>query len=171
MEKARDMYLESVRNWVQGEKPVVEAESHFLDDQNDLASLGLKIEEYHFFEKWVEKHFSQVFASKVSVFITFCPISSKAEAQRHRKKPLYGKEVQYYSATSIRRLVRAALTIAAVIFLVAPLFALNYARKQELRLALIGVFSLIFALAVSFATKSRNFEIFAAIAAWVTTIL
>lgn len=66
MEKARDMYVESVRNWVDGKKPVVEEESHFLDDQNDLASLGLRGDEYHFFEKWVEKHFSHVFESNVS---------------------------------------------------------------------------------------------------------
>lgn len=60
------MYLSSVRNWVDGEKPVIESESHFLDDENDLASLGLKIEEYHFFEKWVEKRFSRLFSTKAS---------------------------------------------------------------------------------------------------------
>jgi hypothetical protein len=69
MEKARDMYFESLRNWVDGEKPVVEAESHFLDNQNDLASLALKTEECHFFEKWAEKHFSQLFATKVFCFV------------------------------------------------------------------------------------------------------
>lgn len=59
------------------------------------------------------------------------------------------------------------LTIFAVAVLVGPLFALHYAKKQVLRLALIAVFSLVFALAVSLATKSRNFEIFAATAAYV----
>jgi hypothetical protein len=68
MEKARDMYVKSVRNWVDGKRPVVEEESHFLDDQNDLASLGLKVGEYHLFEQWLERHFSHAFESKVSLF-------------------------------------------------------------------------------------------------------
>lgn len=67
MEKARDMYVDSVRNWMDGKKPVVEEESHFLDDQNDLASLSLKGEEYHLFEKWVEMHFSHIFETKVGL--------------------------------------------------------------------------------------------------------
>jgi hypothetical protein len=67
MEKSRDIYLENVRNWVDGEKPVLEAESHFLDDQNDLSSLGLKLDDYHFFEKWAEKYFSKAFVTKVSL--------------------------------------------------------------------------------------------------------
>lgn len=59
------MYLDSVRNWMDGEKPVVEAESHFLDDERDLVTLGAKPEDYHFFEKWTEKHFSDKFGTKV----------------------------------------------------------------------------------------------------------
>ncbi len=65
MEKARDMYVDSVSNWIDGKKPVVEEESHFLDNRNDLASLGLKVEDYHLLEKWAERHFSHVFATRV----------------------------------------------------------------------------------------------------------
>lgn len=85
--------------------------------------------------------------------------------QKHKAREQFGQAVEFYSATNVRRVVRAALTIVAVVILVGPLFALNYAKQTVLRLVLIGVFALCFALAISFGTKSRNFEIFAAIAA------
>lgn len=96
MEKARDMYVESVRNWVEGEKPVVESESHFLDE-NDPPSPGLKIEEYHFFEKWLEKHFSRFFSTKLHAHI-LGSMSSKTihisltigQLQKHRTRQRLG---------------------------------------------------------------------------------
>ncbi|EXJ53425.1 uncharacterized protein A1O5_13359 [Cladophialophora psammophila CBS 110553] len=148
MEKARDMYTDSVSHWMDGRKPVVEEESHWIDERDDIASLGLQVEDYHLFEKWAEEKFSRVFVTK-----------------KHQNRPLFGEEVRFYSSTTIRRVVRCFLTLISVIILIGPLFALSYTRGQEYRLTLIACFTLVFASAIAFVTKSRNFEVFVATAA------
>ncbi|KIW89871.1 uncharacterized protein Z519_09300 [Cladophialophora bantiana CBS 173.52] len=151
MEKARDMYADSVSHWIDGRKPVVEEESHWIDERDDLASLGLKVEDYHLFEKWAEEKFSRVFVTK--------------------NRPLFGEEVRFYSSTTIRRVVRCFLTLISVIILIGPLFALSYTERQEYRLTLIACFSLVFASAIAFVTKSRNFEVFVATAAYAAVLV
>jgi hypothetical protein len=74
-------------------------------------------------------------------------------------------EVVYYSTTTISRIVRAILTFFAVIIMIGPMFALYFAKHQVLQLALVGVFAFVFALSLSLWTESRNYEIFATMAA------
>jgi hypothetical protein len=57
------------------------------------------------------------------------------------------------------------LTAVAVIMLVVPIFALYYVHRAVVKLALIAVFSFCFAISLALWTKSRNHEIFAAMAA------
>jgi len=65
MEKPRAICLDSVRNWLDGEKPVTKEESHFLNNTQDIPSLGRKTDDYHIVEKWVERRLHWVSASKV----------------------------------------------------------------------------------------------------------
>jgi hypothetical protein len=87
--------------------------------------------------------------------------------QKHTKRAaqLGDDHVYYYSRTTVRKIVRAFLTLAAVAYLVGPLFALYYVRSQPARLGLIAGFCTVFAISLSFAMQSRNYEIFAALAA------
>jgi hypothetical protein len=57
----------------------------------------------------------------------------------------------------------------AVVILVAPIFALYYIQRPVIKLASIGVFSFCFAISLALWTKSSNHEIFAAMAAYVTS--
>jgi hypothetical protein len=63
--------------------------------------------------------------------------------------------VHYYSMTAIRRSVRAMMVIVAVSILIAPAFALYFVHSMVIRLALIAVFSLLFALALSLGTQPK----------------
>lgn len=87
--------------------------------------------------------------------------------QKHRNRPhaQLDQHIYYYSKTTIRRLVRSVLTAIAVVMLVVPIFALYYVRRPVIKLALIAVFSFCFAINLALWTKSRNHEIFAAMAA------
>jgi hypothetical protein len=50
---------------MEGMKPVIEAESHFLDERDDLASLSGEQEPKEFLERYIEKHWYQYFVTKV----------------------------------------------------------------------------------------------------------
>lgn len=78
---------------------------------------------------------------------------------------MHQSEVIYYSTTTISRVVRVILTLYAVAIMIGPTFALYFIKHQLLQLALISVFAFVFAFSLSLLTESRNYEIFAAMAA------
>jgi hypothetical protein len=65
LEKAPDIYTDSVANWMEGMKPVIEVESHFLDERDDLVSLAGEQESKEFLERYIEEHWYQYFVTKV----------------------------------------------------------------------------------------------------------
>ena len=69
--------------------------------------------------------------------------------------------------TTIRHLVRIVVTIAAVFVITGPTFALYFERRLIIRLVLVVVFSLAFAVMLSIMTACKNQEIFAIVAALV----
>jgi hypothetical protein len=73
--------------------------------------------------------------------------------------------IHYYSLTSIRRFARGILVLTAVVMLTVPIFVLYFVEQMAIRLGLIAVFGLLFALAMSVATKIRNADVFVALAA------
>jgi hypothetical protein len=147
------MNIDSVANWLDGKKPVVEAESHFLDIRTDLVTLSFlpgREKGNEVLENFIEKRWAHLFST-----------------EKHRSRPYaqLDDHVYYYSKKTIRRVVRSILTTVAVAILVAPIFILYYVTKPVIKLALITVFSFCFALSLALWTKIRNHEIFAAIAA------
>lgn len=66
LEPAPDINTDSIANWIDGMKPVVEAESHFLDDRGDLVSLSGGHESKEFLEHYLEKNWHRFFRVKVS---------------------------------------------------------------------------------------------------------
>lgn len=68
LEKPQHLYVESLKNWMDGKKPTVEAESHFLDVEEDLLSMFLPGSESgnRVMETFIEAKFSQLFETKAS---------------------------------------------------------------------------------------------------------
>lgn len=89
----------------------------------------------------------------------------RAQKHRHRRKAIGDDHIIPYSSTRIRLMVRLLLTLTALLFLVAPVFALYFIRNRVISLVLVVLFSVGFAVAVAGGTKSRNVEIFTALAA------
>jgi hypothetical protein len=65
LEKAPDLVVDSVANWVDGMKPVVEPESHFLDDRHDLVSLSGEHSSKELLENYLERRWYRLFITKV----------------------------------------------------------------------------------------------------------
>lgn len=63
--------------------------------------------------------------------------------------------------------MRLLVTLAAVFAITGPTFALYFENRAVVRLALIVVFSLCFAIVLALATNSKNQEMFAIVAALV----
>jgi hypothetical protein len=63
--KASDKHIESVRNWVEGKKPLVPPESQFLDDENDLFPIAPKAHASGTLEHFVEEKLWKYFPLKV----------------------------------------------------------------------------------------------------------
>jgi hypothetical protein len=162
-------YVDSLSNWMDGMKPVVEEESHFLEIREDLVPLSAAGPGNRVLEKFLEEHCTHLFTTKVRLY-SLSPsmetaLSHVTQKHQRRTHAAHHSEVAYYSTTTISRVVRAFLLFFAVIIIIGPTFALYFIKHQVLQLTLIGVFAFIFALALSLWTESRNYEIFAAIAA------
>jgi hypothetical protein len=65
LDKAPDLVVDSIWNWVDGVKPVVESESHFLGDREDLVSLSRGHSKKELLDHVLEKHFYSLFVHKV----------------------------------------------------------------------------------------------------------
>jgi hypothetical protein len=61
--------------------------------------------------------------------------------------------------------VRLLLTIAALVFLLAPIYLFYFVQDRVIMLVFLTVFAVGFAGVLAVGTKSRNVEIFAALAA------
>lgn len=64
MDAPPEFVIESVANWIDGMKPVVEKESHFLDCRDDLASLSAEHSSKEFLDNIIERKFYQYFVTK-----------------------------------------------------------------------------------------------------------
>jgi hypothetical protein len=70
--KPASIYTDSLVNWMDGMKPVIEAESHFLDTPRDLVTLAPlgQGERNGVLENWIEKRWSRLFSTEVCSFNT-----------------------------------------------------------------------------------------------------
>lgn len=66
MQKAPEPVVDSIWNWMDGTKPVVERESHFLDDRDDLLCLSTEHSKKEYLENIMERHLYNLFVTKVS---------------------------------------------------------------------------------------------------------
>ena len=66
---------------------------------------------------------------------------------------------------TIRRVARSLVSVGAVLFVVGPTFALYFENDPVIRLVLVLVFALAFAIIVALGTTAKYYEIFAVVAA------
>lgn len=65
LDTAPEDVVESLRNWIAGNKPTIEEESHFLDDEEDLCSLEGGEKEKDALERLIERRWAHWFATDV----------------------------------------------------------------------------------------------------------
>ena len=65
LEAAPGLRIESMANWVDGMKPTTDAESHFLDNRDDLASLAGRGAKKELLENYLERNWYHLFRSAV----------------------------------------------------------------------------------------------------------
>lgn len=65
LDKPPDLVVDSIWNWIDSVKPVVESESHFLDNRQDLISLSKEHSKKELLDHVLEKHFYRLFVTKV----------------------------------------------------------------------------------------------------------
>lgn len=71
----------------------------------------------------------------------------------------------YFSSTSVHRVARLLVFVAAVLAITGPTFALCFEKRVVVRLALIVCFSVVFGSVLLAMTNCKNQEMFAIIAA------
>ena len=67
LESAPGIHVESIVNWIDGIKPTVETESHYLDKGDDLASLAGGHATKELLEHYLERNWYQFFRAKASL--------------------------------------------------------------------------------------------------------
>lgn len=94
-------------------------------------------------------------------------METNPRSQRHdrRTAAVTDHHVMFFSSKAIKRFVRVILTLTAVTSLVTPVTLLYYVKFRSMALFIIAVFACCFALALAIATKIKNHEIFAVMAA------
>ncbi|KAL2281755.1 hypothetical protein FJTKL_11430 [Diaporthe vaccinii] len=149
--KPSEAKVKSVRNWMKGIKPLVEAESTFLceiDDlrcpENLLKPGGLDV----FLERWTH----------------FLPdrLSSTQAGRLKSEDP----NVTITEPSRLMSTSRVLTTILAVVSMTVPIVVLYCARSMVTRLWALSIFTAIFSSALCWLTESRNYEIFTATAAY-----
>ncbi|KAF1948150.1 hypothetical protein CC80DRAFT_498400 [Byssothecium circinans] len=144
--------VDSLAHWTDGIKPVAEAESHFLNDRKDLVALSRDQSSNELLDSYLERNWYGYFVKKQADSV-----------------PATLEHVEFYSRGSIKRFSRFVLSMAAVGFTIIPLPLLNQFRSRSVRLPAVAIFTIGFAAMLSFLTKSRTHEIFAAMAACALT--
>jgi len=94
----------------------------------------------------------------------------KLIAQVHRGSS-EGSGVEYFSAARISIAVTVITVILASTFLFGGIYNLYYVSRDQVKLALIAVYTLGFALSISLISKARRADIFAASAAYAAVLV
>ena len=169
LEPASDVYVESIANWFDMKKPMVEMESHFLDKRGDLVSLAGGQSSKELLEHYLERNWYHLFRTKVRIHewldgsarLLTRLLQEKGEATNSSLSSI----VEYYSAGRIKHTARVFLALVSAIFAIIPVPILFYVRSMWIRISIITAFVVVFAAIFSVMTNSRTPEMFATMAA------
>jgi len=151
LEPASDVYVESIANWFDMKKPMVEMESHFLDKRGDLVGLAGGQSSKELLEHYLERNWYHLFRTK-----------EKGEAANSS----LSSTVEYYSAGRIKHTARIFLALVSAIFAIIPVPILFWVQSMGIRISIIAAFAVAFAAIFSVMTNSRTAEVFATMAGY-----
>ncbi|KAI0439847.1 hypothetical protein F4803DRAFT_22247 [Xylaria telfairii] len=174
--KPTESNVKSVSNWMDGTKPLVAAESGFLNDWDDLRSprdpadhSGIDVFLGNLAATLTKRGFAKLFTHAVSYFlllscpllITYTFLHVKDEFTRSEDK-----HILLYRQPQILAASRFLTTIFAVLSLTIPIVVLYNITSTAVRLVVLIIFTAIFSSISCWLTESRNYEILAATAAY-----
>lgn len=151
LEPASDIYVESIANWFDMKKPMVEMESHFLDKRGDLVSLAGGQSSKELLEHYLERNWYHLFRTK-----------EKGEAVNSS----LSSTIEYYSTGRIKLTARIFLALVSAIFAIIPVPILFCVQSVGIRISIIAAFAVAFAAIFSVMTNSRTPEMFATMAGY-----
>ncbi|KAF2492985.1 hypothetical protein BU16DRAFT_620278 [Lophium mytilinum] len=154
--KPERMKTQSVCNWMNGNKPLIQPESTFLNDFDDLSTPNERTDQGGL-DRVLEKYaYSLRKNGPRKQFFSALDDSSKSN-DRH---------VLLLSPSRIHAVSRFLTTALAVLTLTVPIVVLYVVHAMTSRLCIISLFTALFSSALSWLTHSRNYEIFSATAAY-----
>lgn len=147
--------IQSVRNWVDGKRPVVYSETTFLNDWSDLKRARPTIEKGGL-ENMLASYSTWPCFRGIYEFLSLLDTSARSSDPR----------VKILRPSRLVAVSRALTTLLAVATLVVPIGVLYAVQPIPIRLCIITAFTTIFSSALCWLTSSRNYEIFSATAAY-----
>lgn len=147
--------IKSVRNWVDGKRPVVYSETTFLNDRSDLKRARHTVEKGGL-ENLLASYSSWPCLRGIYEFLSLLDTSARSDDPK----------VKLIKASRLVAVSRALTTVLAVTTLVVPIGVLYSVQPVPMRLFIIAAFTCIFSSALCWLTSSRNYEIFSATAAY-----
>lgn len=164
--KVRPELVKNMCNWLEGNKPLAQSESTFMDDWDDLVSPNIPADKgslEYFLERCIVKLIRHGFKRVISLQICdlFCNLTND---QKDTAKS-DDSHILLFSHSGIVALSRILTTLLAVMTLIGPIFLLFYVHRTTLRMWIITISAGIFSLALCSLTGSRKHELFSATAA------
>ncbi|KAF2001716.1 hypothetical protein P154DRAFT_619088 [Amniculicola lignicola CBS 123094] len=152
--RPRESQLQSISNWLEGNKPMVEAESSAYLDWEDLGSPH-NPSDHGGLESVLERYSVRLQKTRVGgIFRTERDLEKSTD-----------KHVFHFSSDRVATISRFITAICAVSTLTVPIAVLYTITSMEWRLGVVTAFTVVFAASLCM-TQTRNFEIFSATAAY-----
>ncbi|KAI1495537.1 hypothetical protein F5X99DRAFT_123616 [Biscogniauxia marginata] len=147
--------IESVGNWMNGTKPLVEDESTFLNDWDDLRS-PRNPEDHSGTDIFLGNLTAAL--SKAGIRNLFAPPNEYSRSD--------DQHILFYQRSQILAASRILTTFFAVVSLTIPIVVLYEIPAKTARLVALVFFTAMFSSTLCWMTESRNYEILAATAAY-----
>ncbi|KAK0667915.1 hypothetical protein QBC41DRAFT_322954 [Cercophora samala] len=151
LKAANSSQSRSYELWVNEMKPVVEEELESLRHEDDRIVLGGPDRDWLY--KKIERLYWPIFTS-----------------ERERKIAPDYPFILYSSETRLRRATRSLVLLGTLAFILGPILALSHVKHENGRLVIVCGSISGFGLLVTVMTKTRTFEIAAAIAAYAAVV-
>ncbi|KAI0387560.1 hypothetical protein F5Y04DRAFT_286665 [Hypomontagnella monticulosa] len=143
-------HIKSVSNWIDGTKPLVETESMFLDDWDDLRSPRSP----------ADHSGMDVFLGNLAAMLNRIGIKHGEHSRSD------DQHILLYQRSQILAASRFLTTLFGVVSLTVPIVALYSITTMPIRLVFLVLFTTMFSSILCWMTESRNYEILAATAAY-----
>jgi hypothetical protein len=158
--------VENLANWMEGNKPLVAEESEFLNVWDDLVSPRER-DDYGRLDDLIRPCVTKLFdwgLLKVRTLRTNEQCETNSRQTQSKKSD--DEHVIIINSFYTRMVVRCLITLMAVALLTVPITVLYKVSDMTKRLWIVCIFTGCFASILCTFTRSRNYEIFSATAAY-----